>query len=277
LTKADEGSHPLYETTMNDDAQEAFSDSTLQIYTPTPTALSHLIPKKHKPTAMPTGTSSDTINCICDISVDGFSIACNDCERWCHAACFDIVEGGVPDEWRCWMCAPRPVDKGWAVKQQTAKLTIALDHKTPNDRRKSSPGVERKGRCLRTPSTSTGGNIERPSPLLAPTTSSLNTTNTTNCDQHQHQHRQLSPAENEVVDVEEPWTQQYVLISDSHVPSPSMQEKLRQQAQQWRGLTALQSSSPSSSASLIPVAAGAQPQATSSESGAGTASTRHPT
>jgi hypothetical protein len=45
---------------------------------------------------------SSGISCICGSTFDdGFSIACDVCERWCHAACFDIVEGKVPEEWRC--------------------------------------------------------------------------------------------------------------------------------------------------------------------------------
>jgi hypothetical protein len=247
---------------MNDDAQEAawallgLSPSNLHPPIPQP---SQVLPKKRKPTSMPTDASSDTINCICGISIDdGFSIACDDCERWCHAACFDIVEGGVPDEWRCWMCAPRPVDKERAVRLQTAKLSIALEHKAANGRRRSSPGVEKRRRV---PANAVDVNRRK-------RRASINATSTHVHSQHHQLLRQLSPAENEMVDVEEPWTQQYVPISDSHIPSPSLREKLRRQAQQWRGLTALQSSStfsPSASASPILVAAGDSPQAAPSQ------------
>src|SRR4051812_41705119 len=55
--------------------------------------------------------NADAINCICGFLYDdGFSIACDECSRWCHAACFDIIEGEVPEEWYCWVCVPRAVD-----------------------------------------------------------------------------------------------------------------------------------------------------------------------
>ena len=69
---------------------------------------------KTKPT-----NDNSTIRCICNSTLDdGFSIACDVCERWCHAACFDIVVGEVPEEWKCWECAPRPVDREKAAKIQ---------------------------------------------------------------------------------------------------------------------------------------------------------------
>ena len=65
----------------------------------------------------------DGIQCICGFTDDdGFSIACDDCSRWCHAACFDIVDGDVPEEWRCWLCVPRPVDRERAIKLQRTRL-----------------------------------------------------------------------------------------------------------------------------------------------------------
>ena len=65
----------------------------------------------------------DGIQCICGFTDDdGFSIACDDCSRWCHAACFEIVEGDVPEEWRCWLCVPRPVDRERAVRLQRTRL-----------------------------------------------------------------------------------------------------------------------------------------------------------
>ncbi|KAJ7734232.1 hypothetical protein B0H16DRAFT_154703 [Mycena metata] len=51
--------------------------------------------------------AGDEIRCLCGSSVDdGFSVACDVCGRCCLAACFGIVEGSVPEEWRCWVCAP---------------------------------------------------------------------------------------------------------------------------------------------------------------------------
>ncbi|KAF8189264.1 hypothetical protein K438DRAFT_958861 [Mycena galopus ATCC 62051] len=49
--------------------------------------------------------SSDEIRCRCGSSLDdGFSIACDVCGWWCHAACFAISK---ESELVCWMCAPR--------------------------------------------------------------------------------------------------------------------------------------------------------------------------
>ncbi|KAG6864390.1 hypothetical protein C0991_009955 [Blastosporella zonata] len=59
------------------------------------------------PQPEPDTTDRDTIRCICGSTFDdGFSIACDICLRWCHAACFGIVQGEVPDEWKCWLCDP---------------------------------------------------------------------------------------------------------------------------------------------------------------------------
>ncbi|KAG6876632.1 hypothetical protein C0993_001714 [Termitomyces sp. T159_Od127] len=52
--------------------------------------------------------SQETIRCICGLTHDdGFSIACDDCSRWCHGACFGIDAGHVPEEWKCWLCVAR--------------------------------------------------------------------------------------------------------------------------------------------------------------------------
>ncbi|KIK92458.1 hypothetical protein PAXRUDRAFT_572931 [Paxillus rubicundulus Ve08.2h10] len=122
---------------------------------------------------------SDAISCICGFTYDdGFSIACDDCSRWCHAACFGIVQGEVPEFWKCWVCNPEvQVDKERAVKIQKGRLKamrLKASHGAnggaaaagslnepsmntgtddgsagtgkPVSRRKTSPGVERKPR-----------------------------------------------------------------------------------------------------------------------------------
>ncbi|KAI9573435.1 hypothetical protein HD554DRAFT_2012767, partial [Boletus coccyginus] len=131
-----------------------------------------LVPLKRKQPspALPSATvtpltpNSDAISCICGFTYDdGFSIACDDCSRWCHAACFGIVQGGeVPEFWKCWVCDPAlEVDKERAVKIQKGRLK-AMRMKTspgtnggapggttingPASRRKTSPGAERKSR-----------------------------------------------------------------------------------------------------------------------------------
>ena len=127
----------------------------------------------------------DGISCICGFSYDdGFSIACDDCSRWCHAACFDIVDGHVPEEWRCWICVPRPVDKDKAVKLQRARL-------------RQGHGNDRKQR--------------RASTTTVPDDSHSNSS----------------------------WSLSYVHIPHDIVPHHDTREKLRRQAQHWRGVTAL--------------------------------------
>ncbi|KIJ18049.1 hypothetical protein PAXINDRAFT_9133 [Paxillus involutus ATCC 200175] len=127
----------------------------------------------------PPPPDSDAISCICGFTYDdGFSIACDDCSRWCHAACFGIVQGEVPEFWKCWVCNPEvEVDKERAVKIQKGRLkamrlkashganggaagagslnglsvNTGMDDGSggagkPTSRRKTSPGVERKPR-----------------------------------------------------------------------------------------------------------------------------------
>ena len=50
---------------------------------------------------------ADAIRCVCGNQLDdGFSIACDQCSRWVHAACFGIVDPkNVPDVWKCWICS----------------------------------------------------------------------------------------------------------------------------------------------------------------------------
>ncbi|KAH7882104.1 hypothetical protein F5I97DRAFT_1939572 [Phlebopus sp. FC_14] len=108
---------------------------------------------------MATTIDSDAISCICGLTYDdGFSIACDDCSRWCHAACFGIIEGrDVPEEWKCWVCDPelgKKVDRERAAKVQKGRVralkgrgegAVASTAK-PVSRRKTSPGAERKQR-----------------------------------------------------------------------------------------------------------------------------------
>ncbi|EGO28711.1 hypothetical protein SERLADRAFT_366408 [Serpula lacrymans var. lacrymans S7.9] len=161
--------------------------------------------------------SSDAISCICGFSYDdGFSIACDDCSRWCHAACFDIVEGGVPEEWRCWVCIPRPVDREKAVKLQKARQKQALERK---QRRASAAAIE-------------GSNSKRKR------RSSINV----------HQ-----PTEDEHVDIGEPWALSYVPITKDIIPHQETHAKLRRQAQHWRGVTALESNASLSPHDTTPI------------------------
>ncbi|KAF8627262.1 hypothetical protein AX15_004454 [Amanita polypyramis BW_CC] len=180
---------------------------------------SNLVPAKRKQ------ADNDDISCICGFSYDdGFSIACDGCSRWCHAACFDIVDGEVPDEWHCWLCVPRPVDKERAVRLQKARLRLRQaeehqavgEHDRQSNKRRASPGIERKQRRA---STAAG---------VPATANSLD---------HKRKRRLSSPT---VADMDESWSLSYVHIPHDIVPHQDTREKLRRQAQHWRGITALE-------------------------------------
>ncbi|RDB18892.1 SET domain-containing protein 3 [Hypsizygus marmoreus] len=188
---------------------------------------------------------SESISCICGSTYDdGFSIACDDCLRWCHGACFGIASAAeAPDEWRCWVCDPREVDREGAAKLQRARREELLrlerertqqqhQHQQISQpshhphRRRTSPGVDRKQR--RTSATAVdninnGGNghkRKRRGSMVAP------------------------PAVVEddvdvVVDIDEPWSHSYVHITEDVVPTVSTREKLQRHAQNWRGITAI--------------------------------------
>ncbi|KAG6329777.1 hypothetical protein ID866_9312, partial [Astraeus odoratus] len=136
----------------------------------------------------PPPSDADDISCICGFTYDdGFSIACDVCSRWCHAACFGIVEGGyVPEEWRCWTCGGGKISdeqRERAVKLQRKKIKAMRmkngtggahggashtggaggggggeeQQRKPASRRKTSPGVEKKPRKTNAISVTTDG------------------------------------------------------------------------------------------------------------------------
>ncbi len=162
--------------------------------------------------------TSDSINCICGYSFDdGFSIACDDCSRWCHAACFGIVQGGVPEEWRCWICAPRPVDRDRAVRLQTQRKQDAIRAENEKRRRQASPGVDRKHRRQTTLA------VDGPSSRRK-RRASVNV--------------QLI-GEDEHVTIDEPWMHSYIPIFQDIIPHQDVRDNLRRQAKHWRGISAL--------------------------------------
>ncbi|KAI0937997.1 hypothetical protein AcV7_003314 [Taiwanofungus camphoratus] len=173
-----------------------------------------------------TATGSDSINCICGFTYDdGFSIGCDSCSRWCHAACFDIVETEVPDEWECWVCRPRPVDREHAIKVQKARqkaAALAREGQVDKQKRRVSPGVERRPR--------------RPNAMAV------------EVGQHKRKRRSSinvqQSAEDEPVDIDEPWTLGYVHIDKDIIPNDDTRDKLRRVATHWRGVTALHSNPP---------------------------------
>ncbi|KAL4077407.1 hypothetical protein J3A83DRAFT_4087520 [Scleroderma citrinum] len=154
---------------LNSDATEA-ALGLLGLHSDTQT-----IPLKRKLPSLPVQPPADTedISCICGFTYDdGFSIACDVCSRWCHAACFGIVEGGdVPEEWRCWVCGGGTIadeQRERAVKIQRKRLKAMkmrnngasnaggtgtangvgeeTSQRKPASRRKTSPNAEKKPR-----------------------------------------------------------------------------------------------------------------------------------
>ncbi|TFK21435.1 hypothetical protein FA15DRAFT_597869 [Coprinopsis marcescibilis] len=165
-----------------------------------------------------------SIRCICGSTLDdGFSIGCDICERWCHAACFDIVDGAqVPEEWRCWECEPRTVDAQRARAIQRERITAIMVARNGN------------GAAPPLPSSTSAG-------LPAVTINGQ------------------TPAQHEADEVqemmEEGWSRSYVHIMDDIVQSEDTRAKLQEQAMKWRGVSALSfpPSTSSSSSSTVPV------------------------
>ncbi|CAL1698683.1 unnamed protein product [Somion occarium] len=176
-------------------------------------------------------TSSDAIRCICGFDYDdGFSVACDVCGRWVHAACFDIVDGKVPEEFRCWVCDPRPVNREKAVKVQKARLrhiqAQGADVEVEKQRRRASPGVERKGRRTSATVSNSDGNAH------------------TNAKRKRRVSITAAPilhqiTEDEHIDIDEPSAHSYVHIDHDDIPHQQTRDRLKRLAQHWRGVTAL--------------------------------------
>ncbi|KAI0673295.1 hypothetical protein C8Q78DRAFT_1137627, partial [Trametes maxima] len=208
----------------------AFSNSSSTL--PSPSSSSTVPAKRKQPpssSANDDSAGSDTINCICGLTFDdGFSIACDKCGRWCHVACFQIEESHVPDEWKCWVCDPRPVDKERAVKIQRARQRAAANS-TNTTKRRASPGVERKPRRPSGVAGEVGHGHTNKRKRRASITAAA----------HAHQH-----PEDEHVDIDEPWQQTYVPITKDVVKDDA-RDRLRRVSSDWRGVTAI-SPSPTS-------------------------------
>ena len=229
---------------------------------------------------IPSTNGGESISCICGFTYDdGFSIACDDCSRWCHAACFDIVDGDVPEEWRCWICVPRPVDRERAVKLQKARQRqqqqalnqplIHLDHRT-HPRMRANPPIDRKPRRVTTvaaagPSPGASDLSTPSASISAPTAAKRKRRSSVNAPSSTL--TVYATMEDEHVDIDDPWAQSYVHINHDVVPHQDTRDKLRRHAQHWRGITAL-SSSPTTpirlSPSTLPVRTSLHPLPTSS-------------
>ncbi|TFK45594.1 hypothetical protein OE88DRAFT_1639695 [Heliocybe sulcata] len=156
---------------------------------------------------------SDTIDCICGSPHEdgGLSIACDTCSRWCHAACFHITDDDVPEKWQCFVCCPHNVDRDKAGK--------------PHRSRPRTTNGESSHHTTRARAT-TRGRRRGLSAATAP-----------------HNHPAL--VEDTPVDIDGPsWQDTYVHITDDIVLHASTRDRLRRQAQHWRGITALCADSP---------------------------------
>ncbi|TFK43200.1 hypothetical protein BDQ12DRAFT_168697 [Crucibulum laeve] len=79
--------------------------------------------------------------CICDFIVDDhyddLIVTCHTCNRSCHAVCFSIEDKAlIPGIWRCWVCFPRRIDKGRAVRLQQdrqARIEVMTRNKQLED------------------------------------------------------------------------------------------------------------------------------------------------
>ncbi|KAH6912399.1 hypothetical protein BKA70DRAFT_1098806 [Coprinopsis sp. MPI-PUGE-AT-0042] len=139
----------------NDDAQQEAALGLLGLspagYIPSSSSSSNRLPSTTTSKGPPLSSStnrdpSSGISCICGSTFDdGFSIACDVCERWCHAACFDIVEGKVPEEWRCWECAPRYVNQERARRIQKERKKMIQDERR-REGASSTGGTKKKKR-----------------------------------------------------------------------------------------------------------------------------------
>lgn len=230
------------------------------------------------PPAIPPPPDSDAISCICGFTYDdGFSIACDDCSRWCHAACFGIVQGGeVPEFWKCWACDPTvQVDRERAVKIQKGRLKVMRNkasHGTngvpgsatlngvgghtaadevgkPTSRRKTSPGAERKSRRGSAVAAAIEGSgssrkRKRVSMLfpIDPSSPSVHPPNHS-VQPHDGNSRTLHPNGNGSITSSTLPPTPMTFPPDMY-PNPSVYSQLLRVAKAWRGVTALNPPSP---------------------------------
>lgn len=252
---------------------------TSQLPLPSPSTSQHPLALSD----VPPPPDSDDISCICGFTYDdGFSIACDDCSRWCHAACFGIVQGGeVPEFWKCWVCDPAlEVDKERAVKTQKGRLKAmrikashgpngvsgatgingigggtAVDEGSggvgkPTSRRKTSPGAERKSRRGSAVAAAIEGSglsrKKRRASMLSPTnpsSPSIPPANHTSMQPHAGSSRISHPN-----GIGPPPTTSLpptpVTFPPDVYPNPAVYAQLLRVAKAWRGVTALNPPSP---------------------------------
>ncbi|KAL4071508.1 hypothetical protein V8B97DRAFT_1870629 [Scleroderma yunnanense] len=233
---------------LNSDATEA-ALGLLGLHSDTQT-----IPLKRKLPSLPVQPPADTedISCICGFTYDdGFSIACDVCSRWCHAACFGIVEGGdVPEEWRCWVCGGGTIadeQRERAVKIQRKRLKAMkmrnngasnaggtgtangvgeeTSQRKPASRRKTSPNAEKKPRRASGMSVGADGTTKR-----RRRTSILASSSSTS---------QPQPSSSRISQPSASTSRTGDMFPPDVYPDPSTHARLLKVAKAWRGITAL--------------------------------------
>ncbi|KAJ4466769.1 Le.MFB1 [Lentinula aciculospora] len=225
-----------------------------------PSSLSTIpMKRKHPSTLDGRNTSEDdpeSIHCICGFNIDdGWSVGCDGCGRWVHGVCFGFEakdKENLPDHWWCWECDPSllgRIDRDKARSLQIARMT-AIGGIAGNARRKTSPGIERKARKI---SIATGAGT---SPMLP----GLSTNQPSNFSEHgSHKRKRTSVAvsspltsfpfplhnaghsssADDFIDVDESWSQSYIDISQDIIPHSEVRDRLRKQASEWRGVSAI--------------------------------------
>ncbi|KAJ2913303.1 hypothetical protein MD484_g7102, partial [Candolleomyces efflorescens] len=238
---------------------------------PTPAPPPKQTPQPPQPTD---DTLTSSIRCICGLSWDdGFSIACDGCNRWCHGACFDILSlSDVPEVWKCWVCVPRD----WGGGPGGGKKG---EEEERERRRVRMEGVMRargvvgggggggtegkkKVQVVGTPAAAVGvhGPVgKRRRRLSVAQVDPEGHSSDKDKDKHQDKHHdkdkekekdkeEEKEKDKETIEIEESWVNSYVHIRDDIVPCEETRRRLREQAMNWRGITAL--TTPTNSSSL---------------------------
>ncbi|KAJ3885635.1 Le.MFB1 [Lentinula edodes] len=233
--------------------------------TPTIRTSASTIPTKRKHPSTLDGRpaldeDSESIRCICGFSVDdGWSVGCDGCGRWVHGVCFGFEakdKENLPDHWWCWECDPsllERIDREKARSLQIARLATAAGDTAGNGRRRSSPGVDRKARKI---NIATGaGPFLSPSSGISPNFPSIFP------DHSSHKRKRTSVAApsplttgsafpfppstgqpssaDDFIDIDESWSHSYIDISHDIIPESEARERLRKQASEWRGISAI--------------------------------------
>ncbi|KAJ3803215.1 Le.MFB1 [Lentinula aff. detonsa] len=246
--------------------------SQLPIGSSTPIATSTIPTKRKYPSTMDgrsnTDEDSESIRCICGFSIDdGWSVGCDGCGRWVHGVCFGFEatdKENLPDHWWCWECDTsllEKIDRDKARSLQIARLT-AVGNTAGNGRRRTSPGVDRKVRKINT-STAAGPSSSMYSATLMNSPSnpsdhgshkrkrtsvvSASPLTTTSAFPFPPHNANQSSSADDYIDIDESWSHSYIDISQDIVPQSEVRERLRRQAAEWRGVSAISPAQNSSS------------------------------